>query len=77
MSFDAAFFQKLYPIKISLLTFPIYFWVLGNVCPPSASWTHAIQSVLRVTPELFLKLSNEILFSFYTAFFVLKKVIPS
>ena len=33
MSFDTAFFQKLYPIKISLLTFPIYFWVSGNVCP--------------------------------------------
>ena len=72
MSFDTAFFQKLHPIKISLLTFPIYFWVPGNVSPPSTSWTHAIQSVLRVTPAIFFNLSNEILFSFDTAF--LKKL---
>ena len=54
---------------MSLLTFPIYFWVPGNVCPPSAPWTHTIQSVLQVTPKILYKLSNKLLSSFDEAFF--------
>ena len=47
----------------------LYILGIGECLHHSAPSTHAIQSVLRVTPEIFYKLSNKLLSSFDTVFF--------